>query len=61
MEVMEQLTYLLFIKGLDERQTLAERKANRTAQPIDDPIFGDGEFTPDEATVGRPLRLARRL
>ena len=25
LEVMEQLTYLLFIKGLDERQTLAER------------------------------------
>jgi type I restriction enzyme M protein len=54
LEVMEQLTYLLFIKGLDERQTLAERKANRTGEPIEDPIFPDGEFTPDEATVGRP-------
>lgn len=30
LEVMEQLTYLLFIKGLDERQTLAENKATRT-------------------------------
>ena len=28
LEVMEQLTYLLFIKGLDERQTLAERSAH---------------------------------
>jgi hypothetical protein len=27
-EVMEQLTYLLFIKGLDEQQTLKENKAN---------------------------------
>ena len=32
LEVMEQLTYLLFIKGLDERQTLAENKANRTGR-----------------------------
>ncbi len=53
LEVMEQLTYLLFIKGLDERQTLAENKANRTGQPIDDPIFPDGEdFKPDGIAVG---------
>ena len=43
LEVMEQLTYLLFIKGLDERQTLAERKANRTGQPIEDPVFANGD------------------
>ena len=36
LEVMEQLTYLLFIKGLDERRTLAERKAHRTGKPIYD-------------------------
>jgi hypothetical protein len=30
LEVMEQLTLLLFIKGLDEAHTNAERKANRT-------------------------------
>jgi len=59
LEVMEQLTYLLFIKGLDERQTLAERKANRTGDPIEDPIFPDGEFTPDDATVGRPYEVLR--
>jgi len=59
LEVMEQLTYLLFIKGLDERQTLAERKANRTGDPIEDPIFPDGEFTPDDATVGRPYEALR--
>lgn len=47
MEVIEQLTYLLFIKGLDERQTLLENKANRTGEPIEDPIFPEGEvFTP---------------
>lgn len=31
LEVMEQLTYLLFIKGLDEQQTLKENKANRSS------------------------------
>jgi type I restriction enzyme M protein len=62
LEVMEQLTYLLFIKGLDERQTLAENKANRTGEPIKDPIFPDATFTPDGLTVGRPyldLRWSR--
>ena len=55
LEVMEQLTYLLFIKALDERQTLAERKANRTEQPIDDVIFpDDDEFRPEGLVAGRP-------
>jgi type I restriction enzyme M protein len=39
LSVIEQLTYLLFIKRLDELQTLKEAKANRTKQPIEDPIF----------------------
>src|SRR3546814_9164004 len=30
MEVIEQMTYLLFIKRLDELQTVKEKKANRT-------------------------------
>ena len=59
LEVMEQLTYLLFIKGLDEAQTRAERKANRTGNPIEDPIFGEGTFNPDDATVGRPYEDLR--
>ena len=62
-EVMEQLTYLLFIKALDERQTLAENKANRTGQPIDEVIFPEGEdFLPDGLVSGRPygdLRWSR--
>lgn len=41
--VIEQLTYLLFIKRLDELQTLKERKAARTRQPIDDPIFSEAQ------------------
>jgi type I restriction enzyme M protein len=39
LSVIEQLTYLLFIKRLDELHTLRENKANRTRQPIEDPIF----------------------
>ncbi len=54
LEVIEQLTYLLFVKGLDEAQTRAERKANRTGEAIADPIFPDGEFSPDDATKARP-------
>ena len=51
---MEQLTYLLFIKALDERQTLAERKANRTGEPVDEVIFPEGEhFHPEGRARGR--------
>jgi type I restriction enzyme M protein len=42
LEVMEQITYLLFIRRLDDVQTAKENKANRTATPIDDPIFPPG-------------------
>ena len=34
LSVIEQLTYLLFIKRLDELHTLRERKAARTGHPI---------------------------
>tara|TARA_R110002072_G_scaffold42064_13_gene118253 strand:- start:38693 stop:40171 length:1479 start_codon:yes stop_codon:yes gene_type:complete len=40
LSVIEQLTYLLFIKRLDELHTLQESKANRLKTPIKDPIFG---------------------
>jgi type I restriction enzyme M protein len=39
LSVIEQLTYLLFIKRLDELHTLKERKAARTGTPIEEPIF----------------------
>jgi type I restriction enzyme M protein len=43
LSVIEQLTYLLFIKRLDELHTLKERKATRTGKPIEEPIFRDGQ------------------
>lgn len=39
LSVIEQLTYLLFIKRLDELHTLREHKAARTGKPIEAPIF----------------------
>ena len=39
LSVIEQLTYLLFIKRLDELHTLKERQAARTGKPIEAPIF----------------------
>ncbi|HUF39985.1 MAG TPA: type I restriction-modification system subunit M N-terminal domain-containing protein, partial [Anaerolineales bacterium] len=39
LEVIEQLTYLLFIKRLDELHTRAEARANRLGRPIEDGIF----------------------
>ena len=36
LSVIEQLTYLLFIKRLDELHTLKERKAARAGKPIED-------------------------
>jgi type I restriction enzyme M protein len=43
MEVMEQITYLLFIRRLDDLQIAAERQANRSGKPIENPIFPDGD------------------
>lgn len=43
LSVIEQLTYLLFIKRLDELHTLKEHKAARTKKPIEEPIFADGQ------------------
>ncbi len=42
LEVIEQLTYLLFIKRMDELHTLEEAKANRLGQPQEKVIFPDG-------------------
>jgi type I restriction enzyme M protein len=42
LEVMEQITYLLFLRRLDDLQTLEENKANRTKKPIERRIFPEG-------------------
>lgn len=43
LSVIEQLTYLLFIKRLDELHTVKEAKANRTKKAIEEPIFSEDQ------------------
>ncbi len=45
LEVIEQITYLLFLRRLDELQTLEELKSDRTKKPIERRIFRDGQNT----------------
>ena len=39
LRVIEQITYLLFIKGLDEEQARREKKAVLTGKPVERPVF----------------------
>lgn len=39
--VIEQISYLFFIKELDEKHTREERKANRLNRPIENPVFDE--------------------
>ncbi len=43
LEVIEQITYLLFIRRLDDIQTLAEKKARTTGAALEDPVFLPGQ------------------
>lgn len=39
LEVIEQITYLMFIRRLEDLQTLKENKSRHTRKPIEDPIY----------------------
>lgn len=43
LEVIEQITYLIFIRRLDDLQKAKENKASRTRQPIENPIYAEDE------------------
>jgi type I restriction enzyme M protein len=43
LEVIEQITYLLFMRGLDEAHTREENKANRIGKPMERRIFPKGK------------------
>ena len=43
MEVMEQITYLLFLRRLDDLHTLEENKATRLKQPMERRVFPAGK------------------
>lgn len=42
LEVIEQITYLLYLRRLDELQTLDESRAQRLNEPVERRIFPDG-------------------
>ena len=42
--VIEQMTFLLFIRRLDELQTQREQKANLLKKPIEEPIYTEAEY-----------------
>jgi type I restriction enzyme M protein len=47
LEVIEQITYLLFLRRLDDLHTLDENRANRTKKPIERRIFPEGNDEKD--------------
>ena len=57
LEVMEQITYLLFIRRLDDLQTAKENRANRLGAAIDAPIFPADDD--DEGRAHTDLRWSR--
>ena len=61
LQVIEQITYLLFLRGLDDRHTLAENKANATGRPIENPVFPEGRdgIGPDEGLPYAAMRWSR--
>ena len=48
-DVLRQLTYLLFIKRLDDLQSLEEKKANRTGKTLERNIFPEGKYDEDHS------------
>ena len=44
LEVIEQFTYLLFLRRLDDLHTLEENKANRLNRPMEKRVFPEGNI-----------------
>lgn len=60
--VIEQMTYLLFIKGLDEVQARKEKQAQILGGPVESPLFPEGDFAnpiTKEKVPYRDLRWSR--
>src|SRR5579859_4953623 len=54
LEVIEQITYLLFIRRLDDLETLEEARSRRVRVPMDRRIFPEGKDSD-----GRPYQELR--
>lgn len=61
MDVLSQMTYLFFMKMLDDAQIKKEATAHAFGGgKISDPTFPDGEWTHPDSTDERPIRIAYR-
>ena len=49
LEVIEQITYLLFLRRLDDMHTLEENKANRFKKPMERRVFPEGKDAKDRS------------
>lgn len=59
LEVIEQITYLLFLKRLDELHTVEEAKARRLGQPMARRVFPEGKDGGDKGRPYEDFRWAR--
>ena len=58
--MIEQITYLLFMRGLDEAHTREENKANRLGKPMERRIFPKGKDGIGKAAASPTRRCAGR-
>ncbi|MDK2410732.1 class I SAM-dependent DNA methyltransferase [Aphanizomenon sp. PH219] len=56
LEVIEQITYLLFLRRLDDLHTLEENKANKLKRPMERRIFPEGNYVLEKSESGEPLK-----
>ena len=56
LEVIEQITYLLFLRRLDDLHTLEENKANKLKRSMERRIFPEGNYVLEKSESGEPLK-----
>ena len=61
MEVIEQITCLLFIRRLDDMQILEENKSNRLKKPMERRVFPEGKDAKGRSLRGLPLVALQAL
>ena len=59
LEVMEQITYLLFLRRLDDMHTLEENKANRLKKPMERRVFPEGKDAKGQGRSYEDFRWSR--
>lgn len=60
MDVLSQMTYLFFMKMLDDAQTKKEATANLFGGQVHDPTFPEGDWTHPDSTDDHPIRVPYR-